>query len=842
MELQRVASPFRTGLSENGIAKSRVPFSHTNFSKTRDRNSAPFSHCLIKQVLTLGVGIVTEEAIFAAALECATPEARRALVKQACAGDTKLEGQIAALLQAHDHPDSFLQAPQASLVKAMDAPASECTGMTVGPYKLLEQIGEGGMGLVFMAEQTRPVRRRVALKVLKPGLETRQVVARFEAERQALAIMDHPHIAKVFDAGVTDSGRPYFVMELVRGVPLTQYCDERRLSTRQRLELFVAVCQAVQHAHQKGIIHRDLKPSNVLVTQHGTVAVPKVIDFGIAKATSQPLTERTLFTNFSQMLGTPLYMSPEQAEMSSQDVDTRSDVYSLGVLLYELLTGTTPFESTTLKKVGLDEMRRLIREEEPPSPSRRLSTLSAQASSTISERRDVDGRRLGQVLRGELDWIVMKALEKDRDRRYESANSLAADLQRYLSDEAVEAGPPSAGYRLRKYVRRNRQALVPAAIVVAALVTATAVSTWQAVRAREAQGLAEANSRAARQAVDQMYLQVAEKWLDRQPLMDQVRKDFIMEVLRFYQEFSLQEPRDHEARFEIAMANQRAGAILNYAFAEKAQAQEALLRARDALQHLAAECPDQPEYVFELARSYGKLAHTKHLGRAGNNLEEEDLRQAIRLLERLIARFPAEPRYRAALALNLTSLCNPLLSANRLPEVKETAQQALALLEPLIHESPKPEYLTTMAAAYQHLAHALRREGAVVQAIASLRKGIACLERLAKDGLTEPEYQHGLRPFDWHMLARCYRDLGMLLRRVKDFEGAEKAAQRSVRIYVRISADFPDMPDFKEALADSRRHLGELHQRVGKLPEAEAEFREASKVEEMLRGGSGKLP
>ncbi len=301
------------------------------------------------------------------------------------------------------------------------------------------------MGLVFMAEQTQPVRRRVALKVIKPGMDTQHVIARFEAERQALALMDHPNIAHVFDGGTTPSGRPYFVMELVRGVPITEFCDQHRLTTRQRLGLFVTVCQAVQHAHQKGIIHRDLKPSNVLVTLHDAVAVPKIIDFGIAKATTQQLTQQTLFTHFSQMIGTRLYMSPEQAEMNGLDVDTRSDVYALGVLLYELLTGTTPFESRTLKTVGLDELRRMIREEEPQMPSQRLGTVPVEICSTVSEQRGVDGRRLGQVLRGELDWIVMKALEKDRNRRYESASAFAAEVQRYLDDEPVTACPPSAG-------------------------------------------------------------------------------------------------------------------------------------------------------------------------------------------------------------------------------------------------------------------------------------------------------------------------------------------------------------------------------------------------------------
>jgi serine/threonine protein kinase len=416
-----------------------------------------------------------EEAIFTMALELKSADRRAAYLDEACAGQTELRRKVEKLLSAHHRGGSFLDEAAAAWnaqLPLLAPTAIEGPGTRIGPYKLLEQIGEGGMGLVFMAEQTQPVRRKVALKVLKPGMETRQVVARFEAERQALALMDHPHIAKVFDAGVTASGRPYFVMELVRGVPITQYCDERRLSTRQRLELFVTVCLAVQHAHQKGVIHRDLKPSNVLVSHHDIVAVPKIIDFGIAKATTQPLTERTLFTHFAQMMGTPLYMSPEQAEMNGLDVDTRTDVYALGVMLYELLTGTTPFESDTLKKVGLDEMRRMIREEEPPTPSRRLSTLSAQACSTISERRGVGGRKLGQVLRGELDWIVMKALEKDRDRRYESASAFAADVQRYLHDEPVHACPPSTMYRVQKFSKRNKAKLAIGGLVLIMLLVA----------------------------------------------------------------------------------------------------------------------------------------------------------------------------------------------------------------------------------------------------------------------------------------------------------------------------------------------------------------------------------
>jgi serine/threonine protein kinase len=445
---------------------------------------------------------------------------------------------VERLLQVQPKVESFLERPFAApdQFPMIDGSPAEEPGSQIGPYKLLEQIGESGMGLVFMAEQSRPVRRRVALKIIKPGMDTRQFVLRFEAERQALALMDHPNIAHVFDGGTTDSGRPYFVMELVRGVPITEFCDQRRLTPRQRLELFVTVCQAVQHAHQKGIIHRDLKPSNVLVTLHDIIAVPKIIDFGIAKATTQPLTERTLFTNFAQMVGTPLYMSPEQAEMNGLDVDTRSDVYSLGVLLYELLTGTTPFESQTLKQVGLDEIRRMICEEEPPTPSQRLSTLNAQVCDTVSEQRGVERRRLRQILRGELDWIVMKALEKDRNRRYESVSAFAADVQRYLNDEAVTACPPSAGYRLRKYVRRHRRALATVGIIAAALMIATLVSTWQAVVARDALGQvetarkdAEADRDRARNAESQA--KGAEKRVETEAAIARAVNDFLQNDL-----------------------------------------------------------------------------------------------------------------------------------------------------------------------------------------------------------------------------------------------------------------------------------------------------------------------
>lgn len=365
---------------------------------------------------------------------------------------------------------------------------TEKVGDRIGHYKLLQEIGEGGCGVVYMAEQQHPVRRRVALKVIKAGMDTRQVLARFEAERQALALMDHPNIAKVLDAGATETGRPFFVMDLVKGIPITRYCDENRLDTQNRLSLFIQICRAIQHAHQKGIIHRDIKPSNILVADHDGVAVPKVIDFGLAKATNdQQLTDKTLFTAFEQFIGTPAYVSPEQARLSGLDIDTRTDIYSLGVLLYELLTGRTPFENQRLVEAGLDEIRRIIREDEPPRPSTRLSTLDAAARTEVARCRQSEPPGLIHMVRGDLDWIVMKCLEKDRNRRYETTSGLVVDIQHHLNNEPVTARPPSQAYRFQKLVRRNKGVFAAGAIAVLALITGTAVSTWQALRATQAE-------------------------------------------------------------------------------------------------------------------------------------------------------------------------------------------------------------------------------------------------------------------------------------------------------------------------------------------------------------------
>lgn len=439
------------------------------------------------------------------------PEQRTAFLDKACGANQALRNEVESLLRAHDPADSFLQL--AALAHTIQQPIREGAGSTIGPYKLREKIGEGGFGVVYVAEQETPVRRKVAMKIVKPGMDTLEVIARFEAEQQALAMMDHPNVARVLDAGTTGSGLPYFVMELVQGVTITDFCDKNSLDTRDRLKLFADVCRAVQHAHQKGIIHRDIKPSNIMVTLHDGKPVVKVIDFGIAKALNQQLTEKSIYTAYGQMIGTPSYMSPEQAEMSGLGIDTRSDIYSLGVLLYELLTGVTPVDVKRLRSSAYAEMLRIIREEEPARPSDKVSTLGEQAT-IVAKHRHTDPQQLRRDLSGELDWIVMRCLEKERGRRYDTANGLARDIERYLADETVEACPPSFRYRIGKTIRRNRGPVLAASLLFVTLSAGIVGTTWgllrankESARARDSAALAIAEARKAKEAAAEELVQ-----------------------------------------------------------------------------------------------------------------------------------------------------------------------------------------------------------------------------------------------------------------------------------------------------------------------------------------------
>ncbi len=456
----------------------------------------------------------SEKSIFFNALDIESPAERAAYVEGACQGNHDLLVAVCALLHENDRDGNVVDSPIAgkyfSTLAAEDrvvlSDSRFAPGTMVGPYKLMEKIGEGGFGLVFVADQEKPVRRRVALKIIKPGMDSKDLLARFEAERQALALMDCENIALLCDAGMTETGQPYFVMELVRGIPLNEFCDHHKLNARSRLDLFVSICQAVQHAHQKGIIHRDLKPSNVLVTLQDGRAIAKVIDFGLVKAMEQTLTKRAIYTRFAAMMGTPAYMSPEQAEMSNVDVDTRSDIYSLGVILYELLTGSTPITIDRLTQAGFDELRRIIKEEEPPRPSTRFSTLANELATTISAKRQMEPSQLSSLMKGDLDWIVMKALDKDRGRRYPTAIAMAEDVTRFLRDEPVEARPPSHLYRFAKFARRNRVALTTATLVAIALIIGAVVSVWQARVAYDAlkqARIAESEANESRQELEE---------------------------------------------------------------------------------------------------------------------------------------------------------------------------------------------------------------------------------------------------------------------------------------------------------------------------------------------------
>jgi serine/threonine protein kinase/tetratricopeptide (TPR) repeat protein len=800
------------------------------------------------------------EAIFHAARDIPDSDHRREYVRQACGGDEARIAHVEALLLAAEGPDSLLDRPAGTPVATIDLPTTERPGTVIGPYKLLEKIGEGGFGVVFMAEQQEPIRRKVALKVLKPGMDSKQVIARFEVERQALALMDHPHIAKVLDAGQTDSGRPYFVMDLVKGLPITEFCDQSRLSPRERLGLFVSVCQAVQHAHQKGIIHRDIKPTNVLVTLHDGTPLVKVIDFGIAKALGQQLTDLTLFTGFAQMIGTPLYMAPEQAALSNVDVDTRSDIYSLGVLLYELLTGTTPFDKERLRQVGFDEMRRIIREEEPPKPSTRISTLG-QAATTASTQRKSDPKRLSQLFRGELDWIVMKALEKDRNRRYETASAFAADVQRYLADEPVQACPPSRTYRLKKFLRRNKGPVLAVALVLLALVGGIVGTTLGLVRALDAEqdansqrllveqerdakakALAEAvasekqawaNRQRTRDSLETMTDDVIEKLLGKQGKLGKREEAFLRKVERFYEDLAQSQGDAVPARFDRAIGRHRVGAIRH----RLGQLKEAEASCRDSLalsRQLVADFPTMPAARQNLMAILISLADL--LRQTGRPKEAEaGYREALTLSRRLAEEFPANAQHREHQAQWHTHLGPLLVETHRVKEAEKVLRDGLVLYRQLIADfGGEANYRQGMAASLGNLGLLLLEADRPKEAEAAYRDALAIQQGLVREFPDVPEYRQDL--------AGTHSNLGEPLVKMGRPKEAETAYRNALAVRQKLADDYPTVAVYRHDLAAGYHNLGVVLANTGRPQDAEAAHGKALVISQKLADDFPSVP
>ncbi len=727
-----------------------------------------------------------EVAILGAALELGAAD-RAAYLDRACAGDAALRKQVEALLHAHEHAQGFLEAPPTGIdfkrTVRVDIPLTEKPGDRIGRYKLLQQIGEGGCGVVYMAEQEEPVRRRVALKVIKLGMDTKQVIARFEAERQALALMDHPNIAKVLDAGATETGRPYFVMELVRGIKITDFCDESKLSTEDRLKLFIQVCQAIQHAHQKGIIHRDIKPSNILVTINDGVPVPKVIDFGIAKATQGRLTDHTLFTAFEQFIGTPAYMSPEQAVMTSLDIDTRSDIYSLGVLLYELLTGRTPFDAKELLAAGLDEMRRTIRETEPPKPSTRLGTMLDAERTTTANHHHTDAPKLIHLLHGDLDWIVMKSLEKDRARRYETANGLAMDIERHLHDEPVNARPPSALYRLHKSVRRNKTAYAAATAIAAVLVIGVVVSTWQAIRATRAEREQSRSRQIAQQA------QADEARQRREAVEARTRA----------------EADEKKAETEAAKSQQVAQFLkqmLRSAGPEVALGRDATLL-REILDRTAEQVnqylTNQPAVQAELLNVSGWVYWT--IGESGK--AEAAFRQALAIQRKVLGKNHPD------LADTLFGLAQVLESEGE-PEESETFYREFLEIRRKVYGNEH----VVVADCLNNLADALVAQGKLAEAESFSREALAMKRKLL--------------PNDDPGVATSLRDLGFVLFSEGRSAEAERLMREALATFRRA------LGDTHPAVAITLNALADVLIMEDKLAEAEVAEREALAIQRNL--------
>jgi serine/threonine protein kinase/tetratricopeptide (TPR) repeat protein len=821
---------------------------------------------------------MTERELFLQALDIEDPAERAEFLDRECAGEPDLRRQVEVLLKAHEQAGQFLDQPHPAAgagpqtgAYVPDSSAETAGTIVAGKYKLLQRIGEGGMGSVWMADQTEPVKRRVAVKLIRAERDgSRTILSRFEAERQAIALMDHPNIAKLLDAGATEGepdgtspGRPYFVMELVKGIPLTAFCDEHKLSVPHRLNLFMQICSAVQHAHQKGIIHRDLKPTNILVELHDDKPVPKVIDFGLAKALSgQPLSDHTLFTGFGTVAGTPLYMAPEQAKFNAIDIDTRADIYALGVILYELLTGSTPIERAALKQAAFDEILRVIRESEPPTPSKRLS--STDSTPSVAANRQSEPQKLGRFVRGDLDWIVMKALAKERDRRYETANGFAKDIERFLNHEPVLAGPPSTGYRMRKFVRRNRGQVVAALAICVVLVAGIAGTTVGLIRSeaarrgeREQRAIAQANEKQAtvaataekkakereaeqrsnaekardrtRQALDAMTSSITGDSLSAQTEISEDQKKFLTEVLKYYQEFAGEKADDEKSRARTAAAAVRVG-IIESRLGRTEQALAAYQMARVGYASLATDFPSKPAYRQALGVSHmGVAIRLRDLGKFSE--AKAEFGNALAIQEKLVDVFPATPSYRAELARTQTNLAVLLADQGNYREAEQLSRQALAAPKKLAAEFPaEPEHREELAILHHNLGVQLWEMGKRSEAVEQERMALAIDERLAADFPTAPKYRHSL--------AGTRYGLGHFLMGLGKASEADEQFRQAMTIQDKLAAEFPGQAAYREALARTHHNRGNLLTELAKSSEAEAEFRQALAIREKLSAES----
>jgi serine/threonine protein kinase len=772
---------------------------------------------------------MNEREIFVGALKQSDATERAAYLAEACGDDVALRERVEVLLQEHEQLGSFLEPPAhaPALSATVDGPTDERPGTRIGPYKLLQQIGEGGMGTVFMAEQTRPVQRKVALKIIKPGMDNRQVIGRFEAERQALALMDHPNIAKVLDGGTTATGRPYFVMELVKGLPITTYCDERHLSLRARLELCIPVCQAVQHAHQKGIIHRDLKPSNVLIALYDGKPVPKIIDFGVAKATGPKLTDRTLFTEFGAIIGTLEYMSPEQAELNQLDVDTRSDIYSLGVLLYELLTGTTPLERPRLKDTSLLEVLRLIREEEPPRPSTRLTTTRELPG--IAANRGLEAKKLSGMVKGELDWIIMKALEKDRNRRYESAGSLARDVERYLRDEPVLACPPSSAYRLRKFLRRNKAIVLAVTVMLLSLVGGIVGTTWGLLRAvaerdrkEQAQKTAEANLLKTHQAVNDYFTVVSENTLLYHPALEPLRRQLLQAALDHYHRFAAEHDDDPDLQGELVATYFRI-AQLDHDLHSEEDWLPAAQKCVATLEDLLRKNPDISS-LKSLQRGIRQFNSTTPFWAREPDETLRTMEKARDLWAQLVREHPTIPGFRHDLASHCHVIGNLLVVAERYDEAARSYRYACDLWYGL--DLSVVHYRAALTICLHDLGWGLERGGRLAEAVEASRRGLEVAQKLVSDFPDVSIYQE--------FLALSYAGLGSKLEKTGQLEEAIVAYRQSVAGQEKLASAFPTVARFRQRELPARLSLADLLWALGRHTEAAEGYRRGRALAEGL--------